>query len=106
EYEVVAVEPGAAAAHIQLAPTARPLQFTPGQFGFLRLKHEGLREPHPFTIASGSGGDGRVDFVVRALGDYTRTLVANVRPGMQADVSAPPGRSTRPAGPPRATWAA
>lgn len=106
EYEVVAVEPGAAAAHIQLAPTARPLQFTPGQFGFLRLKHEGLREPHPFTIASSSGGDGRVDFVVRALGDYTRTLVANVRPGMRADVYAPHGRFTRRAGAACEAWIA
>ena len=98
EYEVVAVEPGAAAAQIRLAPTSRPVQFVPGQFGFLRMKHEGLREPHPFTIASGSGGDGRVDFVVRALGDYTRRLVAEARPGMLADVYAPHGRFIRNAG--------
>lgn len=95
EYEVVAVELGAAAAHIQLAPTSRAVDFVPGQFGFLRVKHEGLREPHPFTIASGSGGDGRVDFVVRALGDYTRRLVADIRPGMRAEVYAPHGRFTR-----------
>ena len=104
EYEVVAIDPGQAAAHIQLTPVAHPVRFVPGQFGFLRMKHDGLREPHPFTIASGSGGDGRVDFVVRALGDFTAKLVAQVRPGMRADVYAPYGRFVRNADAPREVW--
>src|SRR5690606_21739607 len=45
EYEVVAIDPGKAAAHIQLKPVAHPVRFVPGQFGFLRMKHDGLREP-------------------------------------------------------------
>src|SRR5690606_9388973 len=106
EYEVVAIDPGKAAAHIQLKPVAHPVRFVPGQFGFLRMKHDGLREPHPFTIASGSGGDGRVDFVVRALGDFTSRLVARVRPGMRADVYAPYGRFTRRAGAACEAWIA
>lgn len=104
EYEVVAIDPGKAAAHLQLAPVANPVRFVPGQFGFLRMKHEGLREPHPFTIASGSGGDGRVDFVVRALGDFTTRLVAQVRPGMRADVYAPYGRFMRNGAAQREVW--
>lgn len=104
EYEVVAIDSGKAAAHIQLKPVAHPVRFVPGQFGFLRMKHDGLREPHPFTIASGSGGDGRVDFVVRALGDYTSRLVAQVRPGMRADVYAPYGHFVRNAAAQREVW--
>lgn len=104
EYEVVAIDPGNGAAHIQLTPVAHAVRFVPGQFGFLRMKHEGLREPHPFTIASGSGGDGRVDFVIRALGDYTTRLVSQVRPGMRADVFAPYGRFVRNPDAPREAW--
>lgn len=104
EYEVVAVDPGAAAAHIQLAPVAKPVRFVPGQFGFLRMKQDGLREPHPFTIASGSGGDGRADFVVRGLGDYSSRLVAEVRPGMRAEVYAPYGLFARNTGARQEIW--
>ena len=104
EYEVVAIDPGASAAHLQLAPVGRPVAFEPGQFGFLRMHAHGLREPHPFTIASGSGGDGRVDFVVRALGDYTTRLVSQVRPGMRADVFAPYGRFRRNVDAAREVW--
>src|SRR5690606_11350542 len=63
EYRVVAINPGPAAMHLQLEPVGKGIDFRSGQFGFLRLKEEGLREPHPFTIASGDGGQGRVDFV-------------------------------------------
>jgi predicted ferric reductase len=104
EYEVVEIHPGKAAAHIQLSPVAHPVRFVPGQFGFLRMNEQGLREPHPFTIASGSGGDGRVDFVIRALGDFTTKLVAQVRPGMRADVFAPYGRFARRPDAPCEVW--
>src|SRR5690606_38547725 len=64
---------------------------------------DGLREPHPFTIASGK--DGRVHFVVRALGDYTGKLVAQTVPGMHAEIYGPYGRfERRPAA--REVWIA
>ncbi len=94
-YRVVARTPGKAAIHLELAPVGKPLAFQPGQFGFLCLKLDGLREPHPFTLASGVRPDGHVDFVIRALGDYTSKLVANVRVGTMADIYAPHGRFTR-----------
>ncbi|WP_198670341.1 ferric reductase-like transmembrane domain-containing protein [Dyella sp. C9] len=97
EYRVVAVTPGKAAIHLELEPVGRPLSFEPGQFGFLRMKADGLREPHPFTIASGNGPNGRVDFVIRALGDFTGRLVADIRVGMVADILAPHGRFVRDA---------
>ena len=104
EYRVMAVSPGKAAIHLELEPVGKPIAFTPGQFGFLRMKHDGLREPHPFTIASGQHPDGRVDFVIRALGDFTGQLGANVRVGMLADIYAPHGRFTRNAQAAREVW--
>jgi predicted ferric reductase len=95
EYRVVTVTPGAAAVHLELAPVKRAIPFKPGQFGFITIKEEGLREPHPFTIASGGGADGHIHFLIRSLGDYTRKLVSEVSVGMHADIYAPYGRFER-----------
>ncbi|WP_304639419.1 ferric reductase-like transmembrane domain-containing protein [Pseudomonas sp.] len=54
EYRVTGVTPGSKAVHLQLEPVRAAIPFKPGQFGFLQLKEDGLREPHPFTIASGA----------------------------------------------------
>lgn len=61
-----------------------------GQFAFLTLdEREG---PHPFTITSAWADDGRIDFIVKGLGDWTRTLADTVRPGDVARVEGPYGR--------------
>ncbi|HEX5514490.1 MAG TPA: ferric reductase-like transmembrane domain-containing protein, partial [Gammaproteobacteria bacterium] len=104
EYRVVDLHPGDNAIHLQLMPVKRAVQFQPGQFGFLRMKQEGLWEPHPFTIASGTSPDGRVDFVVRGLGDYTSKLAAKTAIGMRADIYAPYGRFRRPTQAQREIW--
>lgn len=104
-YRVVTATPGAAGLHLELEPVRGAIAFEPGQFGFLRMKEDGLREPHPFTIAAG-GQDGRVHFVIRALGDYTSELVKRTRPGMHAEIHAPYGRFTRDAGAAREVWIA
>src|SRR5690606_38744136 len=106
EYEVVSVTPGSSAAQIDFRPTSRPIAFVPGQFGFLRMKVEGLREPHPFTIAAGADNEGRISFVIRALGDYTSKLVSEAAPGMRADVYAPYGRFMRRSDATREIWIA
>lgn len=106
EYRVVAIDPGAAAMHLQLEPVDKGIDFRPGQFGFLRMKEEGLREPHPFTIASGDGGQGHVDFVIRNLGDFTAKLIAGTRTGMHADIYAPYGRFARHPDAAREAWIA
>ncbi|TWI13403.1 ferredoxin reductase family protein [Aerolutibacter ruishenii] len=94
EYRVVDQHRNQSGLHLQLEPVGRGLDFTPGQFGFMRMEEEGLREPHPFTIASG-GDAGRVDFVIRPLGDFTRKLLAEAKVGMRATVYAPFGRFDR-----------
>lgn len=106
DYRVVNVSPGAAGVHLELAPVKQPVAFRSGQFGFLRLKEDGLREPHPFTIASGAGPEGHVHFVIRDLGDYTHRLVRSATPGMYAEIYAPFGRFLRPADAQREVWIA
>lgn len=90
--------------HLQLEPLAKPISFRPGQFGFVSIKEEGLREPHPFTIASADGG--HLQFVIRDLGDYTHRLLQQTKEGMHADVYAPFGRFERTAGGRREVWIA
>ena len=104
EYRVLEVSASDNALHMSLVPVRDPIAFTEGQFGFLRMNEHGLREPHPFTIASGREAGGRVEFVIRALGDYTNRLVRSARPGMTADIYAPHGRFQRRTGALREIW--
>src|SRR5688572_27454001 len=97
EYRVTAVSTGAAAVHLELSPVDRPIPFTPGQFAFLSMKEDGLREPHPFTIASGNDASGSVHLVIRSLGDYTQKLLERTTVGMHAELYAPWGQFKRPA---------
>ena len=106
EYEIASVSAGAAAVHLELKPVKRPIRFTPGQFAFISIKEEGLREPHPFTIASGTEPNGRVHFVIRSLGDYTQKLVKEATAGMRADIYAPWGGFKRGATSKREVWIA
>ena len=106
EYIIVDVSPGSSAVQIDLLPTRHRIKFQPGQFGFVRIKAQGLREPHPFTIAAANSEDGRLRFVIRSLGDFTAKLLTDVRVGMRADVYAPHGMFTRAVGAEREIWIA
>lgn len=106
DYRVVAVTPGQAAVRIELLPIGRAIDFKPGQFGFLSLKSDGLREPYPFTLAGAPGPEGRVAFMIRALGDHTRRLVAQAELGMHAAVYAPFGKFERRSHSTREIWIA
>lgn len=64
----------------------------PGQFAFVKLHpSEG---PHPYTIASAWRGNGTITFIIKALGDYTRTLKDRVHIGNAVQVEGPYGRFT------------
>lgn len=97
-YRLCSVSANGSAIHLQLVPEGRRIRFLPGQFAFLSFEREGLREPHPFTIASAEQADGSIVFMVRALGDYTERLVREARAGLVAEVYAPFGRFNRAAG--------
>ncbi|WP_207901885.1 ferredoxin reductase family protein [Paracandidimonas soli] len=103
-YKIVAVDHGDKAVHLELAPIGRSFPFQAGQFGFLSIMEQGLREPHPFTIASANASDGRIHFVIRALGDYTEKLYGQAKIGMLADIRAPHGRFERIANANKEIW--
>lgn len=75
--------------------------FEPGQFAWLTLRRSpfAMRE-HPFSISSSpedmegtegvEGGGGRLEFTIKELGDFTRT-VGEIRPGETAYVDGPYG---------------
>ncbi|OLF54122.1 ferric reductase-like transmembrane domain-containing protein [Pseudomonas chlororaphis] len=104
EYRISAVRLEKHALHLELTPLHRGFAFQAGQFAFLALQEKGLREPHPFTIACAHAGDGRIEFVIRALGDYTQRLRQQVKVGMRANVYAPYGRFQRPLQAGREIW--
>lgn len=62
----------------------------PGQFAFVTFHAE--EGPHPFTIASAWQGDGRIRFMIKALGDYTRTLPERLKVGDPVRLEGPYGR--------------
>ena len=61
-----------------------------GQFAFVTLHED--EGPHPFTISSAWTGDGRIQFIIKALGDYTRTLADRLHVGHAVKVEGPYGR--------------
>ena len=62
---------------IELEPVGAPLKYELGQFAFLTVKVPGLKEPHPFTIAS-SPEEPVLRFVIRDLGDWTHRLISSL----------------------------
>ncbi|OHE85705.1 MAG: oxidoreductase [Lysobacterales bacterium RIFOXYA1_FULL_69_10] len=105
-YRVTDVVPGPSAVRLVMSPVGGGIPHRAGQFAFISFSAHGLREPHPFTIASAGAATGPVQFVIRALGDYTDRLVREVRPGMTAEVHAPFGRFERPRHAVREVWVA
>ena len=80
KYQVSEVVKHDGATIITATPTGRKLRAIPGQFGFFRVNKDGLREPHPFTIA-GIEDDGSVRFAIKPLGDFTKALRESVAVG-------------------------
>ncbi|MEG1832765.1 MAG: ferric reductase-like transmembrane domain-containing protein [Burkholderiaceae bacterium] len=77
---------------------------SPGQFALLTLDpSEGA---HPYTMASADRGDGEVSFVIKALGDYTRRVVEQARPGQPVSIEGPYGRFDLPADDSPQVWIA
>jgi predicted ferric reductase len=61
-----------------------------GQFAFLTLHED--EAAHPFTIASAWQNDGKIEFIIKGLGDYTNTLAGRIKIGDSAKVEGPYGR--------------
>jgi predicted ferric reductase len=65
--------------------------FEPGQFAWLTLRHSpfAMRE-HPFSMSSPPHAGGRLEFTIKELGDFTRTI-GQIAPGETAYVDGPYG---------------
>lgn len=71
------------------------LTFEPGQFAWLTIGGSpfAMRE-HPFSFSSSPApGGGPLEFTIKALGDFTRTI-GSIPPGMRAFVDGPYGAFT------------
>jgi predicted ferric reductase len=65
--------------------------FEPGQFAWVTLGRSPFTmQEHPFSIASSPAPDGRLEFTIKELGDFTRTI-GQVPPGEVAYVDGPYG---------------
>ena len=63
-----------------------------GQFAFVTFDQ--TEGPHPFTIASTWKGDGRLQFLIKGLGDYTTGLHTKVTKGSLVTIEGPYGQFT------------
>lgn len=104
-YEVSHVERHNGATIITATPKGRKLRAVAGQFGFFRVNKEGLREPHPFTIA-GIEDDGTVRFAIKALGDYTTALREKIGTGDTLKLEGGYGRFNHKRGGKKQIWLA
>jgi predicted ferric reductase len=73
-----------------------------GQFAFVSF--DDAEGPHPFTISSTWKGDGRLTFMIKGLGDYTRGLPAQLKPGALVTVEGPYGQFTFGGGQQHQIW--
>jgi predicted ferric reductase len=68
--------------------------FRPGQFAWVSFRASpfAMRE-HPFSIASAPTASGRLEFAIKELGDFTRTM-SRIEPGETCYVDGPYGAFT------------
>ncbi|WP_170944156.1 ferric reductase-like transmembrane domain-containing protein [Leptolyngbya sp. BC1307] len=66
-------------------------RFQPGQFAWLTLDITPLSmREHPFSMSSNADHSGRIEFGIKALGDFTSTI-ETVKPGTKAYLDGPYG---------------
>ncbi|MFC7420431.1 ferric reductase-like transmembrane domain-containing protein [Iodobacter arcticus] len=75
-----------------------------GQFALVSFNQsEGA---HPYTIASAPRKNGELRFIIKALGDYTRTLAQDLKVGGKVTIEGPYGCFDGEANSPRQAWIA
>ncbi len=93
------------ATEVVLKPVGEMLDFRPGQFAFVEIEGKGWNEPHPFTISS-APGEGRLRFTMKVLGDWTRQVREELKPGGNVLVRGPYGRFDTAEAGPKQVWLA
>lgn len=89
-YRIVAADHIGSTTRLELEPARRALGQRAGQFAFLKLDVPGMREPHPFTIASAPERE-NLEFYIRHLGDWSSKLPDCDLVGKTARVEGPFG---------------
>jgi len=91
---------------VALKPRGEKLQFTAGQFIFIRFEGDRvLAEPHPFTVSS-APPENNLRISIKASGDWTQYLYDHVKPGMQANVDGAYGMFNYKTGGKQQVWIA
>ena len=89
-YKIIAADHTETMTRLELAPTGKPLGQKAGQFAFVKLDVPGMREPHPFTIASVPDNP-NLEFMIRHLGDWSSRLPETDLVGSTVRVEGPYG---------------
>jgi predicted ferric reductase len=66
------------------------IRFAPGQFGWIKLRGSFTLEEHPYSFSSSAERTDRLEFGIKALGDFSSRICA-VRPGTEAYLDGPHG---------------
>lgn len=85
-YTVAAVNhPNSSTTEVVMRAKGRPIRHAQaGQFLFVRFKADGIMdEAHPFTISS-APHEGELRVTIKAVGDFTRQVFQNLKPGADA----------------------
>lgn len=90
-YRVSAIDRSADSIELELQPVRRHIRYRSGQFAFIKVNKKGLREPHPFTIASHPREE-VLRFVVKDLGDWTLQIGKRLQIGNRVTVEGPYGK--------------
>ncbi len=85
---------GRGAVEICMTPKDERLEYEAGQFAFFSFGEHAPKESHPFTIAS-APENRELCIVVKACGDFTSDLVANVKVGNEVAVEGSYGHLTQ-----------
>jgi predicted ferric reductase len=80
------------ASSLELRPDGHDgMRFQPGQFAWITVGRSPLRiTEHPFSFSSSAEAPERVEFTIKALGDFTAT-VADIEPGTAVYLDGPYG---------------
>ena len=107
-YTVEAVDhPNGVTTEVVLRATGEPIEkHRAGQFIFVRFPNSTtLDESHPFTISSAPDED-VLRLTIKGSGDFTRALITDLKPGMDATVEGPYGMFDYKTGGKKQIWIA
>lgn len=104
-FKITAVNALERATEVVMEPVGKMLDFKPGQFAFVEVQGSNWNEPHPFTISS-SPDENQLRFTMKVLGDWTRKVREDLRPGGDVLVRGPYGRFDATIAGPKQVWVA